>query len=81
MGRKKKKPHPQIPQEAEMQRFFKIIESNRDRAISRIIYHAGLRSALKPNPYLRGRKNPPRRNPSKAVAFSSSFGNFKTILI
>lgn len=44
-GRKKKRPVPPIPQEEEMQRFFKAINSTRDRAIFRIMYHAGLRAS------------------------------------
>jgi integrase len=43
--RKKKRPVPPIPQEEEMQRFFKAINSLRDRAIFRIMYHAGLRAS------------------------------------
>jgi integrase len=44
-GRKKKKPAPDIPQEDEMTRFFRAIDSIRDRAIFRIMYHAGLRAS------------------------------------
>ena len=44
-ARKKKKPVPPIPQEEEMWRFFRVINSTRDRAIFRIMYHAGLRAS------------------------------------
>ena len=44
-ARKKKKPMPAIPQEEEMGRFFKAIDSTRDRAIFRLMYHAGLRAS------------------------------------
>ena len=43
--KKKKKPVPLIPLEEEMHRFFKAIDSTRDRAIFRIMYHAGLRAS------------------------------------
>ena len=43
--RRKKKARPAIPQEEEMQRFFRAIDSTRDRAIFRIMYHAGLRAS------------------------------------
>jgi integrase len=43
--KRKKRPVPPIPQEEEMQRFFKAIDSTRDRAIFRIMYHAGLRAS------------------------------------
>ena len=36
---------PPIPQEEEMWRFFRVINSTRDRAIFRIMYHAGLRAS------------------------------------
>src|ERR1039457_3337804 len=44
-ARKKKKPMPAIPQEEEMGRFFKAIDSTRDRAIFRLMYHGGLRAS------------------------------------
>jgi type 1 fimbriae regulatory protein FimB/type 1 fimbriae regulatory protein FimE len=34
---------PEIPREEEVRRFFEVIDSVRDRAIFRIMYHAGLR--------------------------------------
>ena len=43
--RRKKKARPAIPQEEEMQRFFRAIDSTRDRAIFRVMYHAGLRAS------------------------------------
>ena len=42
---RKKKARPTIPQEEEMQRFFSVIDSARDRAIFRVMYHAGLRAS------------------------------------
>src|ERR1019366_6638505 len=44
-ARRKKKARPTIPQEEEMQRFFRVIDSTRDRAIFRVMYHAGLRAS------------------------------------
>ena len=44
-ARKKKKPMPAIPQEEEMGRFFKAVDSTRDRAIFRLMYHGGLRAS------------------------------------
>lgn len=44
-GRKRKKTAPAIPQEDEVQRFFKAITSVRDRALFRLMYHAGLRAS------------------------------------
>jgi site-specific recombinase XerD len=41
----KKKAIPAIPQEEEIQRFFKLIVSLRDRAIFRLMYHGGLRAS------------------------------------
>lgn len=43
--RKRKRPHPTAPQEEEITRFFKAIDSVRDRAIFRLMYHAGLRAS------------------------------------
>ena len=42
---RKKKASPPILQEEEMQRFFDVIDSRRDRAIFRLMYHAGLRAS------------------------------------
>ena len=42
---RKKKPVHLIPQEEEIERFFKVIDSHRDRAIFRLMYHAGLRAS------------------------------------
>jgi integrase len=42
---RKKRNGPLIPQEEELQRFFKVIESVRDRAIFRLMYHGGLRAS------------------------------------
>lgn len=44
-ARRRKKKVPAVPQEEEIQRFFKAIESIRDRAIFRLMYHAGLRAS------------------------------------
>lgn len=44
-GRKRKKLTPVIPQEDEIARFFKAVVSTRDRAIFRLMYHAGLRAS------------------------------------
>jgi len=44
-GRKRKKLAPGIPQEDEIATFFKMIVSTRDRAIFRLMYHAGLRAS------------------------------------
>lgn len=44
-ARRKKRPPPGIPQEEEVTRFFKVIDSTRDRAIFRLMYHAGLRAS------------------------------------
>jgi integrase len=44
-SRRKKKPVHVIPQEEEIERFFKVIDSPRDRAIFRLMYHAGLRAS------------------------------------
>lgn len=44
-GRRKKRPPPGIPQEEEVTRFFRAIDSPRDRAIFRLMYHAGLRAS------------------------------------
>ena len=41
----KKKAIPAIPQEEEIERFFKLIVSLRDRAIFRLMYHGGLRAS------------------------------------
>jgi type 1 fimbriae regulatory protein FimB/type 1 fimbriae regulatory protein FimE len=41
----RKKARPPIPQEDEIQRFFRAITSLRDRAIFRLMYHAGLRAS------------------------------------
>jgi integrase len=43
--RKRKKTDPAYPQTEEVARFFKAIDSPRDRAIFRIMYHAGLRAS------------------------------------
>ena len=43
-GRKKKPVHA-IPQEEEIERFFKVIDSLRDRAIFRLMFYAGLRAS------------------------------------
>jgi site-specific recombinase XerD len=43
--KRKKKPVYTIPQEEEIEQFFEVIESPRDRAIFRIMYHAGLRAS------------------------------------
>jgi site-specific recombinase XerD len=43
--RRKKKLTHLIPQPEEIDRFFSVIESHRDRAIFRIMYHAGLRAS------------------------------------
>jgi site-specific recombinase XerD len=43
--KKRKRNLPGIPQEDEMARFFKVIPSTRDRAIFRLMYHAGLRAS------------------------------------
>ena len=44
-GRRKRKARPAIPQDEEVQRFFRVIDSIRDRAIFRLIYHDGLRAS------------------------------------
>lgn len=44
-AKRKRKDAPQFLQTAEVQRFFKAIESIRDRAIFRLMYHAGLRAS------------------------------------
>jgi integrase len=43
--RRSKETVPAFPQEQEIERFFAVIESPRDRAIFRIMYHAGLRAS------------------------------------
>src|ERR1700676_3635577 len=44
-SRKRKRLTPSIPQDDEVAQFFKVIVSVRDRAIFRIMYHAGLRAS------------------------------------
>lgn len=44
-GRKRKGSGPPTPTEEEVQRFFKCVDSVRDRAIFRLMYHAGLRAS------------------------------------
>jgi type 1 fimbriae regulatory protein FimB len=44
-GRRKKKPVHLVPQPDEVERFFAAIDRPRDRAIFRIMYHAGLRAS------------------------------------
>ena len=43
--RKRKKPNLATPKEEEIERFFKLVDSPRDRAIFRLMYHAGLRAS------------------------------------
>jgi integrase len=43
--KKRKKPDLATPKEDEIERFFKGIDSPRDRAIFRLMYHAGLRAS------------------------------------